>query len=565
MATLPTIEHDAEKNRFAISCPPWLNDLARNIPNRRWNSANKVWFAPAIRANAKYLMRLIDEGKLAAARPVKEALSAALLPPQPIRETFPAWYKFKTTPRPYQRKALDFLWSRPLGGLFMDMGTGKTKVYIDYICAMRMANNLQAATVLCPVSIRDQWVEEIGIHAPIPINSHVFLDGNSYERWIAEDHEFPVLIAGIESMSQGRAHEYVDRFLGSFTKMGINIDEASKIKNHDAIRSKKIVSLGKQAITRHISTGTPISHGPMDLFMEFEFIDPNIIGIGDFYSFRNTYAIMGGFEDKQVVGYKNLDELTEIVSPFVFQVKKSEVMLDLPPKSYQTRTVKMSAEQEDLYKKVKREVEIELDGGTITTDNALTKLLRLSEITSGFYTTDYPDATAKGGIRRVKTPFKTDPKIEELLDIIRETDQSTIIWCAFRLQLERVVVALRKEYGHSSVVEFHGGVAKEDREAAKQLFQTRAARFFCGNAATGGLGLNLQTGTLMCYMSNTFNSIDREQSEDRFYREGQKKPTTVIDILAEKSWDYKCVDNLKMKKDIAQYVAECIRTRRSIL
>jgi SNF2 family DNA or RNA helicase len=558
------VRHVSEKNLFEVTCPPWLNDVARNLPNRRWHGKDRVWRAPAIRANARYLLNLVSDGRIAVSREVQLALSKALEPPAPIRQEFPSWYKFKTTPRPYQVQALHFMWSRPQGGLFMDMGTGKTKTWIDYACAMRMADKLDAGVIVCPVSIRDQWVEEVGLHSPLPMDICILNhEGYNFQRWFDHEHDFPLLICGIESLSAGNAWKDLARFVNAYTKLGMNVDEASKIKNHGAIRSQRVVDIGKGAAYRHISTGTPISHGPMDLYMEFEFLDPNIIGVGDFYSFRNRYAVMGGFEGRQIVGYQNLDELIEIVAPFVFQVKKEHVAKDLPPKSYQVRTIKMPAEQRTLYDRVKREVEVELADGAINVDNTLVKLLRLSEITSGYYVTEKLDED--GNKVRTRHRFKEDPKTLELLNILEDTDQSAIIWCPFRDQLDRVVTALRKEYGPDCLVEFHGGIPKDEREEAKQKFQTGQARFFVGNAATGGLGLNLQRGTLMVYMGNTFNSIDREQSEDRFYRIGQLKPTTVVDILAEKTFDHKVMDNLKMKKDISTYVAEQIRAGKPIL
>lgn len=559
-----SIEYDAAKNQFLVTVPPWLNAMARAIPNRRWNAKDRVWRAPAIRANARYLLGLLGTGAghITADRETQVALTAALQPPKAIQETFPSWYKFKTEPRPYQSTALEFMWGRPQGGLFMDMGLGKSKVYIDYACAMRMANRINCVAVLCPVSIRDQWVEEIEKHAPIPISAYV-LSGNGveFDKWFRKKPYFPWLIVGIESMSVGKfAPQTLERYMLSDTRIGMIVDEASKIKSHDAIRSREIVRMGRMASTRHIATGTPISHGPMDLYMEFEFLDPQIIGVGDWYSFRSRYAIMGGFEGRQIVGYQNLEELTEIVSPFVYQVKKEEVAKDLPPKTYQVRKVQLKGNQRLLYDKVKREIEVEAAEGAITTENALVKLLRLNEITSGFAT--YTRENDNGEIETYRTGFDPDPKVEELLAIVRDTDESTIVWCAFRSQIHRVVTALAKEYGVGSIVQYHGDVNREGRAVAKRLFQDGTARFFVGNAATGGLGLNLQRGTVMVYMSNTFNSIDREQSEDRFHRIGQTRMTTVIDILAEKTHDHKIMENLKMKKDIATYVAESIRQRK---
>jgi hypothetical protein len=60
-------------------------------------------------------------------------------------------------------------------------------------------------------------------------------------------------------------------------------------------------------------TGTPVTKGPEDVFSQFKFLDPYILGYESFYSFRARYCIMGGFEQKQIVGYEHVDELIKML------------------------------------------------------------------------------------------------------------------------------------------------------------------------------------------------------------------------------------------------------------
>ena len=100
------------------------------------------------------------------------------------------------------------------------------------------------------------------------------------------------------------------------------IDESTTIKNPDAKRTKNIVKLGEQSKYRRILTGSPVTKSPLDLYKQCEFLDP-LLGHSSYYTFRTRYAKMatanfGGRSVQIVVGYKNLEELSEKLKPFSF-------------------------------------------------------------------------------------------------------------------------------------------------------------------------------------------------------------------------------------------------------
>lgn len=124
-----------------------------------------------------------------------------------------------------------------------------------------------------------------------------------------------------------------------------------------------------------------------------------------------------------------------------------------------------------------------------------------------------------------------------------------------------VADALRAKYGQKAVVEIHGGVSEEDRDRnVQELFQTKKARFLVGNAATGGVGLNMTAAELVVYYSNSFSFTDREQSEDRAHRIGQQKSVTYIDLVAEGTVDAVVVQALREKKDVSEFVRTSINS-----
>lgn len=558
-----SIDYDAKTSRFIIYSPPWMVDKVRSIPNRRWDARRRVWTAPALRANSDFLLSNFDAGAFTGiAREVADSVRERV---QRKVNPFPVMYPFKTVPRPYQHRGLDHAWGKNSFAFYMDMGTGKTKTSLDLISAYYINGDVDRLLVVTKFSTRRNWQDEVGIHCPLDADVMILdtTKAKTFETWnTTVDGRLKVLIVGTESLAAGNAVNLAQKFVAVSIKAAMIVDEAHMIKTHNAVRSKNCVKLGLECKYRIAMTGTPVANGPMDVFMQFEFLDPNIIGIGDFYSFRNRYAIMGGFEAKQVVGYQNMGELIELISPFIYQVRKSEVLTELPPKIFETRTVEMSDEQKRMYREIaKRDKTVTGDRG-LTVKTVLERMLRLQEIAGGIITYERnPDLYNPEKFEHCRIPGK-NPKVTELLAIAEENDVSTIVWCRYLEEIAMVCEALRAKYGREAVVEIHGGISEDARHHnVRELFQAKKARFLVGNAATGGVGLNMTAAELVVYFSNSFSFTDREQSEDRAHRIGQTCSVTYIDLIAEGTVDETVVKALREKKDVSEFVRTSIDSR----
>lgn len=575
------IDYDEKRGRFLIICPFHLNDKIRGIPNRRWDAKNRVWTAPGIRANAAYLLTEIMKPLFSQVESTPAAIKAVgelvLTRPAHKPSAFPAWYGFKRPPRPKQREALDKTYGVHAVAFFMDMRTGKTKVEIDWNCAARIEDKIRAVILICPLSIRKNWVREIGKDATIPIDYHL-LDtkdkGKAFRRWLHTPHDFKWLVVGVESLAAGSAIEYVKEFAQCMPKVLCTVDESQNIKSHNATRSERIVEVGRMCDWRHILTGTPLTKNPMDLFMQYEFLDPNIIGLGDYYSFRNRYAVMGGYDNKQIIAYSNLDELIELVAPYTFQVRQNEV-IDAT-KTYVLREVQMTDAQRAAYQDLRKFSKITGTDGKLEVQNILEKMLRLQEIVGGHQSFEYTEAQIEahvakwGSAKKIPRTYRKpipgrNPKIEELLACAEEYEGSMIVWCAFIDEIQAVAAALRAKYGEDQVVEIHGGVDEAQRDVnVNQLFQHKKARFCVGNTATGGVGLTMDVADTIVYFSNTFNFGHREQSEERGTADG--KSTLIVDLVAAGTVDNTILAANQEKKDVSEYVrAEIDRHREAQL
>jgi SNF2 family DNA or RNA helicase len=253
---------------------------------------------------------------------------------------------------------------------------------------------------------------------------------------------------------------------------------------------------------------------------------------------------LGSHSFKKIIGYRKLDELKEKLDHFSFRIRKDEC-LDLPPKVYTKRDVQLTKEQTQAYVEMKKTALAILAGGTVTTVNALTQLMRLHQIVCGHVKLD--DKTV------VEIP---NHRIEELMSVVEEAPDKIIIWATYRHDIEAIKLALSKEYGMASVGTYYGDTDDEERRRVVREFQDPESelRFFVGNPRTGGYGLTLTAADTVVYYSNSFDLEVRLQSEDRAHRIGQTKSVTYVDLISPGTVDEKIVRALRDKIDIANAV-----------
>jgi len=559
------IDYNANKGRFEIAAPFIMNGVAKSLPSRRWNKAARKWFAPAVRANAAYIRDNISVmGKARITEQAKAAIADILTEEQNrIMAKLPSWYKPKLPMRKYQKDCADKFFGAKFGGLFMCCGSGKTKVAIDLVAAKAMENasEVDSVVVACPYSVRDNWLDELSKHCPIGYEATVLdiskvTGKRRYEEVVSATDRLRVIIVGIESLSSGSALSYVDRFMGSGNCAFI-LDEMSKIKTHNAKRTKRIIDLGKKATFRLGLTGTPVTQGLQDLYSQMEFLSPNIIGYGDYYSFRNRYLVMGGFNNKQIIGYDNVDELLEHVNNHVFQITWQEALPELPPRTYVVRRVSLTPEQRTVYNSIKQDKMIQDGDNVLTVKNALEQMLRLQQVTGGFVPCEVTDALT-GNVGLSVTPVPSN-KVNEVVAVGTENESaSVIVWARFRAEIELIATTLRHKFGNNAVVEFHGGLSAEERWESVRRFENNEARFLVGNQATGGIGINLIAASIVIYYSNTFSLEDRIQSEARNFRMGQKNAVTYIDLVCSDTVDDNVREALVTKQSVADYVRDSL-------
>jgi SNF2 family DNA or RNA helicase len=466
-------------------------------------------------------------------------------------------YKFKTKPFAHQLKALKRSWNKPYFAYFMEMGTGKSKVLIDNISMLYDRGKIDGALIVAPKGVYKNWYDqEIPTHMVKHIDKKMVLwqatisqkQQRELNSLFETGEDLHILIMNVEALSTQKGVDFAKKFLFSHRAL-MAVDESTTIKNPDAKRTKSICDLGLASRYNRILTGSPVTKSPLDLFKQCEFLHPELLGFSSYYAFRSRFAKLktmnyGGKSFQLVTGYKNLDELAEIIKPFSERILKKEC-LDLPPKTYIKRTIQLSTEQQKLYTQMKRMAIAELHGKTMTTATALVQLMRLQQITCGHFKAD------DGSVKQIK-----NNRIAELLSVLDEVEGKAIIWCHWRHDIQNVVAAITKEYGPRSVVTYYGDTTSEQRQKAIKEIQNKngEVRFLVGTPQTGGYGITLTEANTMIYFSNGYDLEKRTQSEARIDRIGQTRSMTYVDIIAEKTVDEKIVKALRKKIDIASQI-----------
>jgi len=440
----------------------------------------------------------------------------------------------------------------------MEMGTGKSKVCIDNVALLYERKEIDAFVVVAPKGVYRNWARlEIPAHLPDHIDRLVAIWNPSptktqkslLKSLLEPQDALRVLLMNVEALSTAKGQKYLTAVLSGSQAM-LAVDESTSIKSPKARRTKNLIKLAPLAKYKRILTGFPVTQSPMDLWAQCRFLDETLLGdCGDnFFQFQYRYAIMkkrdvGSHSFNQIVGYRNLEQLSEMLTEFSSRIMKEEC-LDLPAKIYTRRDVALTHDQSRIYAELKEFALAQIgEHDFMTTPNVMTQLLRLQQVLSGHTKTD------SGEFIEID-----DNRLTELISCLEEVEGKVIIWSRFRYDVKRIAAALAKEYGPRSTVTYFGDTSDDERTSAIEQFQEGDARFFVGNPQTGGYGITLTAAQTVIYFANSFDLAVRMQSEDRAHRIGQANHVTYIDLIAENTIDERIVKALRGKMDIASVV-----------
>lgn len=434
------------------------------------------------------------------------------------------------------------------------MGCGKTRTAIAIAGAAYQMGAVQRVLVVAPTSVVSVWPKEIAEVADFKVTCRALLGTKKQRlRQLDDLEKFPFKAMKVAVINyEATWREGVFEELQKYDADLIICDESQRIKTHDTNQSKAMHALGDQARYKLILSGTPVQNDAIDIWSQYRFLDKTVFG-DNFYKFRNRYAIMGGFNRKQIVGYKDLDGLIKKEHSIAFRITKEEA-IDLPEQTFITRKVELDKKTADLYQQIKRSSYAELaSGDTITATTVLTKLLRLQQLAGGFLVTDDSD----------KPVLVNRSKLDALADIIQDYvidgKKKLVIFARFIPEVHEIQNTIAKLFAGTGMkqVAIYGAIKKEDRgPIIKQFQEDPNTKIFIGQIDTAGTGITLTAADTCVYYSKNFNYATYEQSLSRIHRIGQKNRCVYISLIAEKTVDENVEKALAKKEDMAKTVVD---------
>lgn len=476
--------------------------------------------------------------------------------------------------------------------LFWEPGLGKTKETLDIASYLYARGRIDQLVVLSPKSVHTNWTRhEVPTHmaAPHVAASYWSNDADGKHRaarliWLQPSRFVDRLRVMSMSFDSART-EHGQEFLLSATllfRTMLVVDESTGIKSHTAEITKVAKRVGSQCLYRYILTGTPAAQSPFDVHSQVQFLDEDFWGrhgVRAFGAFKTEFGVFGSQwvrgpkgpkQIPSVTGYRRLEELQKILEPISSRLLKEDSGVELPPKLYQRYSFEMTPEQRHAYEELEREFVLELDDvGYVEAPMAMTRLMRLQQITSGFVgAADSFEATFESDSIRTRPimPASQNPRLRLLHEIMGQVGVrgKMLVWCRFTHEVDMVCETT------PDCERYDGTVSHRAREAALDRFRDpdHPSRVLVVGLKAMSHGVTVTIAKTIIYYSNDYSLERRLQSEDRAHRIGQDQKVLVIDIVGEDTVDEQVVDALRSKYDIAAQVTgdrlrEWIKSRRS--
>lgn len=490
---------------------------------------------------------------------------------------------------PYQRVAVCASRLLPGYALFMEQGTGKTPVVVSRICTDAVAlratgeSRMLRVIVVVPKNLRSNWKREIERFATVPGKVTIMRGGAVKRvRELAEAMRQPEgEYFSVVVTSYGLLCEAWDSVL-SFIHWDLGVvDEGHCIKWHQAKRTQYAHKMRDSCDKRMLLTGTPIVNTALDLYSQLEFLEQGRSGHTSYHGFREKYGVFvknGGDGRDVLKSVNNVPLLKKRLTECAFIVRKDQVLKDLPEKQYDIIEVEMSARQSSDYDALANQYYLEIEEDLkdaeaagkreMVVNNAIVKLMKLAQITSGFLIVpEERDETGDVISEKSLIRYDPNPKLQALMECVGQLGEKDkmLVWTCHKYDISVICAALSG--AGIEHVQYHGTTNDADRKIAEDRINLDpTCKVFVGNPEAGGAGLNLlgyvpgqneELGTnvsWMIYYGQNHKPVSRWQSEDRSHRRGTRVPLRITDLVVPDSIDedirVRVVDKKKHALDV---------------
>ncbi len=440
--------------------------------------------------------------------------------------------------RPYQKAGFDWLYflkDYKFGGcLADDMGLGKT---IQALALLQKEKELGVdypSLVVCPTSVVYNWQKEAERFTPqLRTLIHTGIDRDKSENAFANVDvvftTYGIMMRDFDLLQHTTFHYLV-------------LDESQKIKNPHS--QSAYVACHLKSDHRLVLTGTPVENNTLELWSQFQFINPGLLGT--LHYFRSAFA-------NPIEKYKNEDTaelLQRIVYPFILRRTKEMVAQDLPEKNEQTLLCELSESQKKSY--------------TTWRDAFRAKILKLID-EQGL---DKSKMNVLEGLTKLRQianhPALIDPNIEEdsgkfevLFDLVEDVVGEGHKLLIFS-QFVKMLTLVRARFDKLGIAyEYLDGRTRNRQDKVDNFQNNENVRAFLISLKAGGVGLNLTAADYVIHIDPWWNPAVEMQATDRAHRIGQDKNVFVYKLITKDTVEEKIVELQERKKKL---VSELVTT-----
>jgi SNF2 family DNA or RNA helicase len=385
----------------------------------------------------------------------------------------------------------------------------------------------RTSLIVAPLSVLFNWEKECARFAPdLKILIH-----HGLERRRAAEH-----FAAYDIVLTSYATMRLDvEFMKDFAFHYIILDESQNIKNPISQTAKAATIL--KSNHRLVLTGTPVENNTVELWSQFSFLNPGMLGSLNY--FRGAFSLP--IERHGDEASANL--LKKMISPFLLRRTKEQVVHELPPKSEQIFYCAMTDSQKKLYNQVRDQYRAEIMNLISTTglDDARFKVLQ--GLTKLRQIACHPGLIFEG-------TQSDSGKFESFLDLLREIlaeGHKVLVFSQFVRMLKIVAETLKNE---KITFEVLTG-ATRDREAPVKKFQEDPnTKVFLISLKAGGLGLNLTAADYVMIYDPWWNPAAERQAIDRAHRIGQTKNVFSYKMITRDTVEEKILELQQRKSNL---------------
>ena len=461
---------------------------------------------------------------------------------------------------PHQIDGIRWLLKKRSFLLADDMGLGKSLQALTIFCADVKEGRGEVLLVVCPVSLRDNWADEIEKFTSLPYT----LLGQEINPWNGrvrtlnkDERSMQILDFAVQKGPRVLIMNYEQVYphlleLNALNAWAAIFDEAHAIKGHDSKRTQACLQL--KAHRNMMLTGTPVLNQVNELWSLLHKIAPN--HFPNYFAFVNRYCVFGGYKNKSITGVKNQKQLHAILDEVMLRRLKRDC-LDLPEIQTIQIVVGLSHTQRKLYDKLADEYKLEdvdpnVDDALI--ENALTRFLRLKQICGTPAALGFPDDS-----------LKLDEVTARASEIL-SNGEKLIVFTQFR----DVLASLQSRFTGEGlpVFQIHGDVPKPERlQVVKKWSAYPDPAIILCMTQVASVGLNMTASRNIFLVDKLFVPGLNDQAISRAHRIGQDttQPVRVFEFIAKGTIEYRIEQILRTKAHLFKNVIEGVGIVRKLL